>query len=136
MWLDEPYTSKIILDDKSMFITDNGERVRSKSEINIANALNKYHIPYKYECPLTFNSGMVIYPDFTIFDVKNRKEIYWEHRGMMDDREYVKYAVLRVKEYNKNEIYLGKNLIITEETSANPLGTKEIENVIRTYFIN
>ena len=35
----------------------------------------------------------------------------------------------------KDDIVLGKNLIITEETSANPLGTNEIEAVINNYFI-
>ena len=38
-------------------------------------------IPYKYECPLQLSNGMIIYPDFTVLDVKRRKVWYWEHRG-------------------------------------------------------
>ena len=91
-------------------------------------------IPYKYECPKALLNGKEIYPDFTVLNVKARKEIYWEHRGMMDDREYAKQAVFKLKSLMKNGIILGDNLIITEETTANPLGTNEIETIINRFF--
>jgi len=55
---------------------------------------------------------------------------------MMDDREYSKSSVQRLREYAKEDIYCGDNLIISEETSAFPLGTLEIEieRMIRHYF--
>ncbi len=130
-WAEIPYMAKEIADYVPLYETKRKERVRSKSELNIANMLAAFGVPYKYECPLKLANGTVIYPDFTILDVKNRKEIYWEHRGMMDDKDYAKQAVLRLKMLMKNGIYLGKNLIITEETSVNPLGTDEIEAVIK-----
>lgn len=74
--------------------------------------------------------------DFTVLDVLRRKVLYWEHRGMMDDREYAKHAVMRIRDYEKNNIRLGSNLIITEETSTCVLGTKEIEEVIKNYIVN
>ena len=52
-------------DDMSNYITDAGERVRSKSELVIANLLYKNNIPYMYECPLKINNNTV-YPDFTV----------------------------------------------------------------------
>lgn len=58
----------------------------------------------------------MIHPDFTILDLKNRREIYWEHRGMMDDEEYARNTVVRIKMMMKNGIVIGKNLIISEET--------------------
>ena len=79
---------------------------------------------------------IVIYPDFTVLNVKQRKIFYWEHRGMMDDREYSIPAVWRVKEYEKNGIFLGGSLIITEETLRQPLGTDEIKNVIHHYLLS
>ena len=91
-------------------------------------------VPYKYECPLQIDKGNVIHPDFTVLDVKRRCEVYWEHRGMMDDREYSRHAVTRVKDYEKAGIFLGDKLIITEETGITPLGTYEIERVIKHYF--
>jgi hypothetical protein len=133
-WLSTPYTGKAINDQLPFFETNKKERVRSKSELNIANALFARNIPYKYERPLQLNNGNIIHPDFTMLNVKTRKEIFWEHRGMMDDRQYATQSVLRLKEMMKNGIFLGDNLIITEETSANPLGTNEIEMVIEKYF--
>lgn len=133
-WLSIPYEGKEIPEYVPLFQTDHGERVRSKSELTIANMLANKGIPYKYECPLTLSKGTVVYPDFTILDVKERREIYWEHRGMMDDREYARQAVFKMKSMMKSGIIPGKNLIITEETSANPLGTDEIEILINGYI--
>lgn len=133
-WMSIPYEGKKIPDDIPQYLTEKGEQVRSKSELNIANALFRYGIPYKYECPLRLSDGNTIYPDFTLFDVRRRKELYWEHRGMMDDRQYASHAVQRTKSYQKSGIFPGDRLIFTEETSARPLGTDEIESVIRHYF--
>jgi hypothetical protein len=41
-----------------------------------------------------------------------------------------------VKEYEKNGIFLGGSLIITEETLRQPLGTDEIKNVIHHYLLS
>lgn len=134
-WLLVPYEKKAIDEEKYANRTEKGEIVRSKSEGNIANGLFKYGVPYKYECPLTFSNGIVIYPDFTILNVRKRKVIYWEHRGMMDDREYAKHTVLRLRQMEKEGIFLGDNLIITEETAQSPLGTEEIETMIKHYLL-
>lgn len=133
-WQSRPYVGKEIPDYVPMYETARGERVRSKSELTIANMLAEKEIPYKYECPNTLPNGKVFYPDFTILNVKARKEIYWEHRGMMDDREYARQAVFKMKSLMKNGIILGDNLIITEETTTNPLGTDEIESIISKCF--
>ncbi len=133
-WMSLAYKGKEIDERAPFFLTDRNERVRSKSELNIANELNKHGIPYKYECPLVLAGGRIIYPDFTVLNVKKRKVYYWEHRGMMDDREYARHAVQRVKQMAKEGVVTGKNLIITEETSTNPLGTDEIIETIETWF--
>lgn len=129
-WQSAAYAPNPIPVQTTEYRTNNGELVRSKSELNIANALQKAGIPYKYECPLLLKDGTVVYPDFTILDVKNRRVIYWEHRGMMDASDYVKNAVRKNKNYLKNGIVTGVNLVITEESGVNPLGTDEIREVI------
>lgn len=134
-WLASKYTPKEIFDDLTYYISDKGNPVRSKSELNIANMLYKMKIPYHYEKPIKLKRGTIVYPDFTVLDVKNRREIIWEHRGMMDDREYAKHSVMRVKEYNKYGYFLGENLIITEETATQPLGTDEIRRIIEHFFV-
>ena len=42
-------------DDQTEFITNRGERVMSKSEKIIADELDRWGIPYKYEKPLPLN---------------------------------------------------------------------------------
>ena len=132
-WMETPYIHKPVSEDIPIYVTDKGERVRSKSELNIANMLYKMNIPYKYECPLVLSSGKVFHPDFTLLDIAKRREVYWEHRGMMDDRGYLKNAIQRVKDYRKEGICIGDNLLITEETSNLPLGTNEIVEVIQRF---
>ncbi len=52
----------------------------------------------------------------------------------MDDRDYAKHSIQRLKDYGKAGIFPGKGLIISEETSTNPLGNREIMEVIHAYF--
>jgi hypothetical protein len=130
-WLAKPYDKMPIDEGAPYYETNRGERVRSKSELNIANMLDKYHIAYKYEYPVMLNNGFVVRPDFTLLDQRTLEEIYCEHRGMMDNPEYAQRAVIKFKNYMQSGIVLGKNLIITEETSLSPLGTDEICIILR-----
>lgn len=79
-WSEKPYQGKSFKPDTPFQVTERGEKVRSKSEKIIADFLNAHHIPYKYECPLALThsgSGKVIlYPDFTLMDIRTRKELY------------------------------------------------------------
>ncbi len=134
-WLSQPYIPKEISDDVPVFRTDKGELVRSKSELNIANALFKHNIPYKYEYPVILKNGIIVHPDFVVLKTSERKEIFWEHRGMMGDSQYAEKSVKKIKSYSRIGIVIGDNLIITEETGNYPLGTDEIENVINRVIL-
>ena len=103
--------------DDPEYYTDNGERVRSKPEIIIANALKKYGIPYRYEYPLYLKGYGVVHPDFMTLNVRLRKEYYWEHLGMMDDAAYSEKNLNKITNYEKNDIFPGDKLILTHETS-------------------
>lgn len=116
--------------DKSAHYSDKNERMRSKSEVLIANTLNRLNIPYKYECPIEYIPGKNIYPDFTILDIRRRKVIYWEHLGRMGDVSYVSKNLWKLEEYKKLDIYLGVNLFITTESMTGALGRNEIMKVI------
>lgn len=65
-WLNAPYIRKIVGEEVPEIFTENGERVRSKSEKMIADKLRSYGVPYKYEMPLRLGRNCVIHPDFTI----------------------------------------------------------------------
>ncbi|SFH72967.1 hypothetical protein SAMN04487830_106120 [Pseudobutyrivibrio sp. OR37] len=61
--------------------------VRSKSEKIIADALEKYNVPYQYE-PMLELGYNTIYPDFVVLNLRTRKTVYWEHLGLVSDIEY------------------------------------------------
>lgn len=86
--------------------------------------------PYRYECPLQLK----VYPDFTVLNVKERKEIYWEHLGMMDDLDYVENALRKITLYEKNGIFTGDSLILTYETKKNPINQKVVRGMIQRYL--
>ena len=118
-------------DDKTEYYSNLGERMRSKSEITIANMLLEHGIPYKYECPFIVSNGKKLYPDFTILDVKRRRNVYWEHLGRMGDLSYVSKNLWKLDEYKKNGIYLGINLFISFESEVSPMGTREPLRIIK-----
>jgi hypothetical protein len=114
------------------FYTDKGEYVRSKSELIIANLLNKNDIPYRYECGLKVGNKLY-FPDFTILDRTSKKEVYWEHFGKMGEEEYAMKAASKYAAYLK-EGYT--DIIITFETDSCPIDVKAIEAIIRKRFLN
>ena len=122
------------------YLTARGERVRSKSEIIIADTLFRLKIPYRYEYPLnlknTKGEKLTLYPDFTCLNLRTRREFYWEHFGMMDNSEYSENVVQKLHLYEQNGIIPGKNLIITMETSTIPINTKQIELLAKSYLFN
>ena len=132
-WLKEIYTGKPINDELQYFVTDRNEKVRSKSELIIANTLNKNGIPYKYERPLKVNR-YIFYPDFTVLNVKKRKEIYYEHLGMMGNEEYSTNSVWKINQYINAGLIPGKNVVFTQETAEYPLNQKVLQKVIDSYF--
>lgn len=139
-WQEVAYNTKGFTSETPEYFTAKGERVRSKSEIIIADTLNRLKIPYRYEYPVTVKSNdgkkITVHPDFCCLNVKTRKEYFWEHFGMMDNAEYSAGVVDKLHLYQKNDILPGKNLVFTIETSHSPLNTKHIEKIIREYLIN
>lgn len=134
-WESVIYRGKKFRNDLPELYTAKGERVRSKSEIIIADSLAREGIPYRYEFPVRLKQIGNVYPDFTVLNVKRRKEMYWEHLGMMDDSEYVEKAVQKIASYEKNGIYTGDCLILTYETQMHPINQKQINGIIHHYLL-
>ena len=133
-WEAESYPQNTMWNDERIFHTEKGELVRSKSEWIIADMLHKNGVPYKYERPLELDGFRTVYPDFTALNVAERKEIYWEHFGLMDNPEYAQKAVKKVAAYMKNGINPKENLIITYETSTSPIDSRIIQKMIDWYL--
>lgn len=134
-WERIEYNPKMFHDDAPEFFTEKGERVRSKTEILIANALKKHGVPYHYEKPLDLNQGFLIHPDFTILNIRLRKEYYWEHMGIMDDPHYLEKALQRITQYERKGLFPGTELILTYETIKNPISSRTIDDLIEHYLL-
>ncbi len=134
-WRSVKYQGKEFEEGYPEIYTSKGERVRSKSEVIIADYLNKNGIPYRYECPVKIKGWGKFYPDFTALNVRERKEIYWEHLGMMDDITYMENALQKLTLYMQNGISFNNNLIITYETKKHPLNLRIIKLMIEQYLM-
>ena len=133
-WQEEKFVGKKIEAGTVGFETQRGEIVRSKSEVIIADALYFAKIPYHYEKPIKIGKR-IIYPDFTVLNVKTRKEYYWEHLGMLDDEEYLNKSLLKLELYEQNNIREGENLILSRETRFHPLNTSSVKDKIKYYLL-
>ena len=134
-WKAIEYEGKGFAEDAPEFYTNRGERVRSKSEKMKADKLKRLGVPYRYEAPLYLGRNCVLHPDFTVLNIRTRKEYYYEHFGMMDKPEYVESALKRIELYEKNGIFPGDNLLFSWETMAMPLNMRIVETMLRRYVM-
>jgi hypothetical protein len=103
-------------------ITLTGVKVRSKSEVIVANMLTLFGLHYEYEKEL---HGKL--PDFTIFH--QGKTFYWEHLGMLSNPDYQKHWEEKKRWYEQNG--LADDLITSEDSPSQGIDSKEIEKTIR-----
>lgn len=97
-----------------LYLTTKGDRVRSKSEVIIANILHSCGVPYEYEQKLYYEPGRCIEPDFTV-KLPDGTTVYWEHLGMLGVESYDEHWK------KKKAIYLEKfpdQLVVTYEGTA------------------
>ena len=132
-WMNTPYRHKPFKKDAPEFYTAKGERVRSKSEVIIADRLAAKGIPYRYECPLKVRKK-TIHPDFTILRMSDRRILYHEHCGKMDDPDYKEDMVERVNDYSAAGIILGDRLFCTFESDNTPFDVRTIDRLIDMHF--
>ena len=124
-------------DDQACFITNNGERVRSKSEKIIGDELARLGIPYKYEKPLRLNvDGAMkdIYPDFTVMNISTGEVKYLEHLGIMDNPQYYKNTLSKLDIYERNGLLIGREVILLHESYFHPLNTRVVSEYIREFL--
>lgn len=138
-WREKEYNRKGFDEDElesgARYFTDDGNRVRSKSEIIIGNKLVQMGVPYRYEYPLRIGENSVFHPDFFCLNVRTRKEFVWEHFGMMDDEEYASRALCKIEEYQKEGYWFGINFMVSFESSSHIINIQLIEKMIRRYLL-
>lgn len=115
-------------------IAADGTRRRSKNELYIASRLDHYDQIYRFDCP-TGIPGLYRAPDFTIIRKSDRKVIYWEHMGMMDDLEYRIDNKRKLEEYEAAGIVPWDNLILTYDTLKGGLRANMIDAMIQSWLL-
>lgn len=134
-WMNPANWTKVVMPHDNCYTTANGEKVRSKSEVIIADRLKLQEIPYHYEYMKIIDSEKFWFPDFKVINKRTGVEYYWEHFGRMDNPEYCEKTMSKLEKYSENGIYMGKNLIVTMETSNHVLNTQYVDEMIRQYLI-
>ncbi len=134
-WKREIYEPMGFNESASEFFSNNGIRVRSKSELIIANMLEQKGIPYRYEYPLTLKGKGTVRPDFTCLNIRTGKEYIWEHFGMMDNTSYANKNIVKIESYEQSGYFLGKNMIMTFETSQHAISSNIIKAMIEEYLV-
>lgn len=133
-WSAVSYHGLDFFDDSPGLFTAKGERVRSKTEVIIADMLNRQNVPYRYEYPLQLFTGKVVYPDFTCLNVRTREEFLWEHFGMVSDGEYLEKMLKKIDDYSAEGLVFGKNLVYTMESATHPVNQKMIGQLIQRFL--
>ncbi len=134
-WISEHPGSQLHNYEEGNFVTNRGERVRSKSEKIIADLLDYYEAPYAYESSLRLRSGYIVYPDFVILNQRLRKTIYWEHFGLLDDVEYTYKNMRKINDYEHAGFLLGDELITSMESKRDVLDTRMVKEKIEKYCL-
>lgn len=116
--------------DNYKHMTDKGDRVGSKSELQIANMLNALGIRYEYEQEIVLGN-VRFKPDFTVY-TKDGRVFYWEHAGMLDNPEYKRKFEEKLEFYARHQIRLQENLIVTRDTNG-AFSADEVRRTIEFY---
>lgn len=133
-WSRDIYQRSTMNPEGLMVSTVGGLWVRSKSEALIAFALDLAGVPFHYEEVLLAGETKMA-PDFTLRHPVSGEKFYWEHFGMMEDELYAAEAFKKLQRYAAMGIFPGRQLILTMETKAWPLGLAEIRRIIDVFFL-
>ncbi len=137
-WQSKKYNRRWMKNDEKYYETPRGDKVRSKSEWIIASMLENAGVPYRYEeiVPLDGRVGVFMHPDFTVLNKRTRQVYYWEHCGMMGERDYMENSFMpKMSEYYNFEFFPGDKILLTFESKDHPLDTVDVKRLIDKYLI-
>ena len=128
-WANQPYEMSDYRPEEKKHTTSRGLKVRSKSEVLIAEMLYIFNIQFRYEQVIRIN-GIVLVPDFTI-KLPDGRVFYWEHCGLMSSKEYREHQKWKIEVYEKAGIVPWKNLIMTYDDEDGNINVGIIESEIK-----
>ncbi len=115
-------------DSKNIFITADGTRVKSKSEVIVYDLLLASGKQPVYEQELRLD-GIPVHPDFTLNTP--RGTVYWEHLGMLGDYGYRRDWERKKKLYAEHGITEEKgNLILSQDELSGAIDAQRIYSLI------
>ena len=134
-WKNQPYNRSQKHPEQLKYSTIvPGLFVRSKAEADIVSCLEHYNIPYHYEEEIVVN-GNIIAMDFTCRNKFTHLPFYWDHRGMLDDPQYIDKTIYCEQQFLHAGIIPGINLIVTTETKNHPLDLQWVDLLARYYLM-
>lgn len=114
------------------YVSTNGVVLRSKSEREIANALEAAGISYKADVKIECN-GEIYYANFVIYK-DDGTEVIWEHFGLEDNRKYMAGNRVRLEDYiNVLGLRPWKNLIWTYDSDIED--SRVIREIIQRFLL-
>ena len=131
-WWKKPYKEYWGYPENKTKMTSRGQKVRSISELLIAEALYKYSIPFHYEEELEVDEKTFA-PDFT-FEGSDYRPFYLDYFGMMDNSKYAKRNIIKLDDYYDIGLIPGDNLIVVFD-SKGIMNAAVIEAIIKNEII-
>jgi len=131
-WLEAPYRKNTLHQENLIYQSKNGTHLRSKSERDIANLLEEYQLPYRYDAIIT-PAGIETSPDFIIKNPYTNKTIIWEHFGFLHKASYEQSMSDKIDRYLTANFTENDNFICTFEAHTRDL--RRIENRIKQVIL-
>lgn len=128
-WGEASYRQSDYMPEKKIHTTSKGLKVRSKSEVLIAEKLYEHNIEFRYEQILQIEQ-MEFAPDFTIMADDGRL-IYWEHCGLTGSKKYMDRHKRKLEIYERADIAPWTNLIITYDDQYGNINMNVVESEIK-----
>ena len=134
-WMEKPYQrSKKHPEDLKYPTVVPDLLVRSKAEADLVSRFFHFGVPFHYEEIQTINQEELAI-DFTLLNVRAGRKLYWDHRGMADDPDYLRKTHYCEKLYLEAGIIPWVNMIVTAETKDSPLDIQWVDQLIGYYLL-
>ena len=131
-WLEDAYDKNTLYQENLIYSSKNGIHLRSKSERDIANLLEEYQIPYRYDAIIR-PGGIKTSPDFIIKNPYTNKTIIWEHFGFLHEADYEQNMNDKIDRYLSNGFTENEHFIYTFEAHTRDLS--RVQNLIESMIL-
>ncbi len=111
----------------------NGEKVRSRIELSIAEKYLAKGIEFVYE-PLVHIGGEIVHPDFAVFIKSTGTVLFHEHVGNLSDEKYRQYFIWKMNLYVSNGILPFRDIVFTFENENGTLDMRRMEKMIGLFL--